>query len=129
MRNQLINIFIFHQVHKVNGEWSETSESLCVTEEMKAYENTAYEMNNLEADTYYRIRLRAHNLIGYSASSEMYMKTARGKWNGDGDEETKKAGFYNVYYSHITTSEASNAYSSTRLVLGLVSLFWLCSVR
>lgn len=36
-------------------------------------------MSELQGDTYYRLELRAHNAIGYSASSSLLMRTARGE--------------------------------------------------
>ncbi|XP_077291454.1 neural cell adhesion molecule fasciclin 2 [Arctopsyche grandis] len=65
------------QVVKVTGEWKEEQES-CISEEIKSYENTAYKMNQLKPDTFYRIRLRALNIIGSSSPGEMYLRSARG---------------------------------------------------
>lgn len=40
---------------------------------------TNYEMRSLQADTYYRIELMAHNAIGFSKAAHVLMKTARGE--------------------------------------------------
>ncbi|XP_059622214.1 fasciclin-2 isoform X3 [Phlebotomus argentipes] len=62
---------------KVNGEWHETGE-LCVTRDIHASEATAYDMSSLQAGTYYRTELRAHNAIGFSEPASLMIKTARG---------------------------------------------------
>ena len=40
--------------------------------------NVRFEMKNLKADTIYRIELRAHNVIGFSAPAEILLRTAKG---------------------------------------------------
>ncbi|XP_059352616.1 fasciclin-2-like isoform X2 [Daphnia carinata] len=39
--------------------------------------NVRFEMKNLKADTIYRIELRAHNVIGFSAPAEILLRTAK----------------------------------------------------
>uniref|UniRef100_A0A1B0GL92 Putative neural cell adhesion molecule l1 n=1 Tax=Lutzomyia longipalpis TaxID=7200 RepID=A0A1B0GL92_LUTLO len=62
---------------KVNGEWHETGE-MCVTRDILATETTTYDMSGLQAGTYYRTELRAHNAIGFSEPTSLMIKTARG---------------------------------------------------
>uniref|UniRef100_A0A1L8DM60 Putative neural cell adhesion molecule l1 n=1 Tax=Nyssomyia neivai TaxID=330878 RepID=A0A1L8DM60_9DIPT len=62
---------------KVNGEWHETGE-LCVTRDILATETTTHDMSDLQAGTYYRAELRAHNAIGFSEPTSLMIKTARG---------------------------------------------------
>lgn len=42
--------------------------------------NVRFEMKNLKADTIYRIELRAHNVIGFSAPAEILLRTAKGQF-------------------------------------------------
>ncbi|XP_058062459.1 fasciclin-2 isoform X2 [Anopheles bellator] len=60
---------------KINGVWTEMEEH-CVEREVSRVTN--YEMRSLQADTYYRIALMAHNAIGFSKEAHVLMKTARG---------------------------------------------------
>lgn len=39
--------------------------------------NVRYEMKNLKPDTLYRVELRAHNVIGFSAPAEIVLRTAK----------------------------------------------------
>lgn len=43
--------------------------------------NVRFEMKNLKADTIYRIELRAHNVIGFSAPAEILLRTAKGQFD------------------------------------------------
>ncbi|XP_063625397.1 fasciclin-2 isoform X1 [Cydia splendana] len=65
-------------VLKVSGEWRESSESLCVTQELKSYEAINYEVTGLQPDTRYRMSVRAHNILGYSKPATLYVQTALG---------------------------------------------------
>jgi hypothetical protein len=57
-------------------------------------------IDQMTPDTYYHVKLRAHNVIGYSNPTSFYLKTARGK-----DE----IGFenYNTYYAGVSTSSST----------------------
>lgn len=110
----------------MTGEWREVQDG-CISEEIKSYENTAYKMNQLKPDTFYRIKLRALNVIGSSSPGEMYLRSARGEsYTLDGVEERKRAGPLNVFYdSRTSTNGVATAHSS--LTLGFLSLFYsLC---
>lgn len=61
---------------KVNGYWTEMEEH-CIEQDIARMTN--YEMRSLQADTYYRIELMAHNAIGFSKPAHVLMKTARGE--------------------------------------------------
>ncbi|XP_017782397.1 PREDICTED: fasciclin-2 isoform X2 [Nicrophorus vespilloides] len=63
--------------HRVNGEWRDSTAE-CSTEITQSFEYTHYELNQLSADTTYKIELRAHNAIGTSSPAEIRVKTARG---------------------------------------------------
>ncbi|XP_035780060.1 fasciclin-2-like isoform X3 [Anopheles albimanus] len=60
---------------KINGVWTEMEEH-CIEQDVVRMTN--YEMRSLQADTYYRIELMAHNAIGFSKAAHVLMKTARG---------------------------------------------------
>ncbi|XP_058821614.1 fasciclin-2 isoform X2 [Topomyia yanbarensis] len=60
---------------KINGVWTEL-EGACIEEDIPIA--THYEMRDLQADTYYRIELMAHNAIGFSKPAHLLLKTARG---------------------------------------------------
>uniref|UniRef100_A0A2M4AFG3 Putative neural cell adhesion molecule n=2 Tax=Anopheles triannulatus TaxID=58253 RepID=A0A2M4AFG3_9DIPT len=60
---------------KINGIWTEMEEH-CIEQDVVRMTN--FEMRSLQADTYYRIELMAHNAIGFSKAAHVLMKTARG---------------------------------------------------
>lgn len=98
----------------------------CGKAEIKSYDNTAYEMNHLRPDTNYRIRISAINRMGPSSPGEMYMKTARGESLDSGNEELKKASFYNVYH-HSQMSDNNSAVTAKLnfSLLGFIFMFGL----
>lgn len=67
------------QLDKTNTVWVARKES-CRTEDLKSPDRTSYLMDNLHADTYYKVEVRAHNDIGFSVPSELVFKTAMGKY-------------------------------------------------
>lgn len=73
---------------KINGVWTEL-EGACIEEDIQI--STSYEMRDLQADTYYRIELMAHNAIGFSKPAHLLLKTARGESNNN------LGSLYNVY--------------------------------
>lgn len=72
-----VSIIIYHQAKKTNEGWKESDK--CDTIELKSHDHTAHELRNLQANTHYKIELRAHNGIGYSTPGQIIVKTARGK--------------------------------------------------
>lgn len=58
------------------GTWHEL-ENQC--QSVDVAESTSYEMTRLDGNTYYRIELRAHNIIGFSSPASVIMKTTRGE--------------------------------------------------
>ncbi|XP_061402949.1 fasciclin-2 isoform X3 [Musca vetustissima] len=60
---------------KMAGTWHEL-ENQCQSVEVA--DSTSYEMSRLAGNTYYRIELRAHNIIGFSSPASVIMKTTRG---------------------------------------------------
>lgn len=77
---------------KVNNVWNEV-EKLCKEKDYIAYTYSSQMLNDLSADTYYRVELRAHNAIGYSAPTNVYLKTARGESGTFDGSYTYQAGF------------------------------------
>jgi len=59
-----------------------TRKDTCRTENLRSPDKTAYLMDNLFADTYYKVEVRAHNDIGFSVPSELVFKTAIGEYLG-----------------------------------------------
>lgn len=77
---------------KVNNIWNEI-ENLCKERDYIAYTYSNQVLNDLNADTYYRVELRAHNAIGYSAPTNVYVKTARGESPSSFGTLTYQAGY------------------------------------
>lgn len=73
----VIHAFLF-QTDKVNTMWTIRRDS-CRTETLRSPDRTAFLMDNLNANTFYRVEVRAHNDIGFSVPSELVFKTATGK--------------------------------------------------
>ncbi|XP_054257112.1 fasciclin-2-like isoform X1 [Macrosteles quadrilineatus] len=65
------------QVQKVSNEWVETEEP-CVIVEHRSLEVASYELRGLHSDTFYKVEIRAHNIIGFSVPGQLVVKTARG---------------------------------------------------
>lgn len=61
------------------GYFVETGE-LCQTMHIPQ-EHSSVELNTLHSDTFYRVELQAHNMIGYSVPGRATFKTARGKFH------------------------------------------------
>jgi len=62
---------------KVNTVWTIRRDS-CRSEDLRSPDKTAFLMDNLNADTFYKVEVRAHNDIGFSVPSELVFKTATG---------------------------------------------------
>lgn len=52
----------------------------CKSEVLRLADKTSWSMTNLNPNEFYKVEVRAHNLIGYSVPSELYFKTATGKY-------------------------------------------------
>ncbi|XP_057328888.1 fasciclin-2 isoform X2 [Microplitis mediator] len=63
------------EIKRVNGEW-EQQDNTCVRDEIKGQRSKHY-IKNLNADTYYRVELRAHNVIGFGKTEVIQFKTAK----------------------------------------------------
>lgn len=70
------------QVQKVNNVWQETEEP-CVFVEHRSLEVASYELRGLHPDTFYKVEIRAHNIIGFSVPGQLVVKTARGEYISD----------------------------------------------
>ncbi|XP_050547079.1 fasciclin-2-like isoform X1 [Daktulosphaira vitifoliae] len=64
-------------IEKINTVWTQKKES-CRTEDIRSQDRTSFLMDSLNADTFYKVEIRAHNEIGYSVPSELVFKTAMG---------------------------------------------------
>lgn len=76
----------------MNGVWNEI-EKLCHVEDYISYTYSTQKLNDLSPDSYYRVELRAHNSIGYSLPTNVYLKTARGESHESFGTFTYQAGF------------------------------------
>ncbi|RZF35790.1 hypothetical protein LSTR_LSTR009206 [Laodelphax striatellus] len=65
-------------IRNEEDQWEPVKESECKTIEHRTNEVSWLELVNLQPDTYYKIELRAHNLIGFSTPNEDVIRTARG---------------------------------------------------
>lgn len=77
-------------------------------------------MGDLNADTYYRIELSAHNSIGYSTPANLYVKTARGESSRSFGTLLYQAGTYGSVVSSATRTMPLNHFA---VVPKSVSLF------
>jgi neural cell adhesion molecule len=66
---------------QVNSEWNEI-EKLCIEWDFIDYVYSNQMLSDLISDSNYRVELRAHNSIGYSLPTEVYLKTAKGVSEG-----------------------------------------------
>ncbi|KAI9590654.1 hypothetical protein GQX74_008821 [Glossina fuscipes] len=90
---------------KMAGTWHEL-ENQCVS--VDVVESTAYEMSHLSGNTYYRIELRAHNVIGFSSPASIIMKTTR----GESDSANNNLGTL-LYTAGLNSAAASSTIHST----------------
>lgn len=74
-------------------------------------------MNDLRGDTYYRIEVSAHNAIGYSKPTSLYMRTAVG--------ESANALGSLLYYG----TSSANHICAKHIDVFLLLLFSVCCVR
>lgn len=65
------------EVKRISGGW-ELQEGTCKVEPIKGARSKHW-LKDLSADTYYQVRVRAHNAIGYGNPAEIRFRTARGK--------------------------------------------------
>lgn len=66
------------QIDKENTVWTTRSDT-CRKEDLKSRDRTMYLLNDLNANTFYKVEVRAHNEIGFSVPSELVFKTAAGE--------------------------------------------------
>ena len=67
------------QIKRVSGEW-EVLENTCRTEDIKTQGRLKHWIKNLYSDTFYKVELKAHNIMGFSKPGSGKFKTARGKF-------------------------------------------------
>jgi len=91
---------------KINGIWNEI-ENLCNERDYIAHTFSNQILNDLSPDSYYRIELRAHNAIGYSSPTNLYLKTARG------ESSSKPIGSFNRVHYQAGLGAANVASSSS----------------
>lgn len=109
-----LKLYSRFQGGKVNNIWNEIA-NLCKERDYIAYTYSNQVLNDLNSDTYYRVELRAHNAIGYSAPTNAYVKTARGESRDSFGTFTYQAGFGTIVSS------------ATQSVLHLMCCTVLCS--
>lgn len=83
---------VFFQGGKVNNIWNEL-EHLCKERDYIKYTDSNQVLIDLNANTYYRVELKAHSQLGYSHPSTVYVKTARGESPNTIDTLSYQAGF------------------------------------
>jgi hypothetical protein len=66
-----------YQVRNTSTNWVEAGQS--VRAQVPYPAQPKYDMKNLKPDSFYRVELRAHNVIGFSAPAEIYLRTAKGQ--------------------------------------------------
>lgn len=108
---------------KVSGEWRIAAESQCDTEELK-YEAISFELRGLHPDTRYRMQVRAHNLLGFSAPAQLYVQTALGEYNKQNSETPLQAGFYDVYTAPTELSYSAASITTTSIIVLFASLYF-----
>ena len=69
--------FATYQVRNTTTNWVEAGQS--VRAQVPYPAQPKYDMKNLKPDSFYRVELRAHNVIGFSAPAEIYLRTAKGQ--------------------------------------------------
>ncbi|XP_075233733.1 neural cell adhesion molecule fasciclin 2 isoform X2 [Lycorma delicatula] len=90
------------QKSEVNkNEWTPTSDDECISLEHRTNEISTFELMGLRPDAYYKIELRAHNVIGFSTPAQAIVKTARDPRSNNPDD----------------TSSANHTSSSVQLFL------------
>lgn len=86
MYTDVVSLYVVSfQLDKINTVWVARKES-CRTDDLRSQDRTSYLMDNLHADTYYKVEVRAHNEIGFSVPSELVFKTAMGKYTLKGSK-------------------------------------------
>ncbi|CRL04468.1 CLUMA_CG017550, isoform A [Clunio marinus] len=102
---------------KVNNIWNEI-ENMCLEKDYIPHDRSNQLLDKLSPDTYYRVEIKAHNGIGYSPNTSVYLKTARGESQRSFDGTfTYQAGF--------KTSSASNTFLHIMCINGVVFSFML----
>ena len=69
--------FATYQVRNTTTNWVEAGQS--VRAQVPYPAQPKYDMKNLKPDSFYRVELRAHNVIGFSAPAEIFLRTAKGQ--------------------------------------------------
>ncbi|XP_024080358.1 fasciclin-2 isoform X1 [Cimex lectularius] len=64
-------------VNRINNAWEETDRG-CEKLELKSTELTSTIINNLASDSFYKVEIWAHNIIGFSTPGQLFLQTARG---------------------------------------------------
>ena len=71
-----MNFLHFFEVRKREGKWEETGEKM--VRKVPYPDTISYRIEGLHSNSNYKIELRAHNKIGYSAPAQAMIKTANG---------------------------------------------------
>mgnify|MGYP003507277463 FL=1 len=73
-------------------------------------------LNQLSQDTYYRVELRAHNAIGFSIPTHIYLKTSRGEGESNLDDKS---------YVYSASFESTSSSLKTKIDFCVVTLIIL----
>lgn len=76
----------------MNNVWNEI-ENMCRERDYISYTYSTQLLSDLNADTYYRVEIKAHNAIGYSVPTNVYVKTTRGESSNSFGTLTYQAGY------------------------------------
>ena len=113
-----MSLFVFKQQgSKINNVWNEI-EKTCNEVNYIAYTFSNQLLKDLMPDTYYQIELRAHNAIGFSLPTHIYMRTAKG-----GKSEMSINTYHYSSFSVTSFALLTSSLSQTCLIL-----CFLCSL-
>lgn len=69
---------VYTQVRNTSSGWQEAPGASQVRHQVAFPSAVRYELQDLQHDAFYRIEVRAHNIIGFSLPAEIYLRTAKG---------------------------------------------------
>lgn len=78
-------------------------------------------LSDLTPDTYYRVELRAHNAIGFSIPTNVYLKTSRGE--GESDKNYVYSASFELSSSSLTNKIDFSIFILTLITCLKISLF------
>lgn len=113
------------QIRRIVGEW-EVLDNTCT--QINVQGRTRQYLRGLSSDTFYRVELKAHNIMGYSTAGVATFRTARGKSR---PSPVKLSMFLrsNVIYCHDVSIFSLNNFHSRYIIpfLRLYSYIYICA--